>query len=96
MGKQERLEMPDVFTPNLHFDGDVSFNIRQVYFDKNFSHWEGELIVKGETHCEATAPTFWGVSDILTEYIFEQTIKDDHPALDHNWFKMDANDRENR
>jgi hypothetical protein len=96
MGKQERLEMPDVFTPNLHFDGDVSFNIRQVYFDKSFSHWEGELIVKGEIFCEATAPTFWGVSDILTEYIFEQTVKDDHPALDHNWFKMDANDRENK
>jgi hypothetical protein len=96
MGKQERLEMPDVFTPNLHFDGDVSFNIRQVHFDTVFSHWEGELIVKGETHCEATAPTFWGVSDILTEYIFEQTVKDDHPALDHNWFKMDANDRENK
>ena len=88
--------MPDVFTPNLHFDGDVSFNIRQVYFDTNFSHWEGELVVKGETYCEATAPTFWGVSDILTEYIFEQTVKDDHPALDHNWFKMDANDKENK
>jgi hypothetical protein len=79
--------------PKLHFDGDVSFNIRQVHWDEKFSHWEGELIVKGETYIEATAPTFWGVSDMLTEYIFEQTVKDDLPVLDHNWFKMDANDR---
>ena len=76
----------------VHYDGDVSFNIRQVHWDGEFSHWEGELIVKGEVYCEGTAPTFWGVSDILTEYIFEQTVKDDYPALDHNWFKMDAND----
>jgi hypothetical protein len=78
---------------NIQYDGDVSFNIRQVHYMGEFSHWEGELVVKGETLCEATAPTFWGVSDILTEYIFEQTIKDDHPVLDHNWFKMDANDK---
>ena len=77
----------------VHYDGDVSFNIRQVYWDGEFSHWEGELIVKGEVYCEGTAPTFWGVSDMLTEYIFEQTVKDDLPILDHNWFKMDANDR---
>jgi hypothetical protein len=76
----------------VHYDGDVSFNIRQVHWDGKFSHWEGELIVRGEVYCEGTAPTFWGVSDILTEYIFEQTVKDDYPALDHNWFKMDAND----
>jgi hypothetical protein len=77
----------------VHYDGDVSFNIRQVHWDGKFSHWEGELIVKGEVYCEGTAPTFWGVSDMLTEYIFEQTVKDDLPVLDHNWFKMDANDR---
>jgi len=77
----------------VHYDGDVSFNIRQVHWDGKFSHWEGELIVKGEVYCEGTAPTFWGVSDMLTEYIFEQTVKDDLPILDHNWFKMDANDR---
>jgi len=86
--------MQDDNLPKVHYDGDVSFNIRQVHYDEEFSCWEGELTVKGETYCEATAPTFWGVSDILTEYIFEQTIKDDHPVLDHNWFKMDANDRE--
>ena len=78
---------------NIQYDGDVSFNIRQVHYMGEFSHWEGELVVKGETFCEATAPTFWGVSDILTEYIFEQTVKDDLPVLDHNWFKMDANDK---
>ncbi len=78
---------------NIQYDGDVSFNIRQVHYMGEFSHWEGELVVKGETFCEGTAPTFWGVSDILTEYIFEQTVKDDLPVLDHNWFKMDANSR---
>ena len=78
---------------NIQYDGDVSFNIRQVHYMGEFSHWEGELVVKGETFCEATAPTFWGVSDILTEYIFEQTVKDDLPVLYHNWFKMDANDK---
>lgn len=77
----------------ITYDGDVEFKIRQVHYMGEFSHWEGELIVKGETLCEGTAPTFWGVSDILTEYIFEQTVKDDLPVLDHNWFKMDANDK---
>lgn len=77
----------------IEYDGDVEFRIRQVRHMGEFSHWEGELLIKGEVYCEATAPTFWGVNDILTDYIFEQTIKVDYPALDHNWFKMDANDK---
>lgn len=74
-------------------DGDVEIKIRQVLSDGKFSHWEGELVVKGITYCEGTAPTFWGVHDLLTEFIFEQTVKHDHPVLDHNWFKKDANDK---
>lgn len=77
----------------IEYDGDVEFRIRQVKYMGEFSHWEGELVVKGEVYCEGTAPTFWGVYDILTEYVFEDTVKMDHPTLDHNWFKMDANDR---
>ena len=77
----------------ITYDGDVEFKIRKVHYMGEFSHWEGELVVKGETLCEGTAPTFWGVSDILTEYIFDQTVKHDHPVLDHNWFKMDANNK---
>lgn len=84
--------MTDDNLPTLHYDGDVEFKIRQVMFDGEFSHWEGELLVKNEVFCECTAPTFWAVHDILTDYIFEETIKKDHPTLDHNWFKMDAND----
>lgn len=76
-------------------DGEVVFKIRQRVWEVNedMFNWEGELEVDGEVVCEATAPTFWGVSDILNEYIWEQTVKDDYPVLDHNWFKMDANDR---
>lgn len=80
-------------TSDTTYDGDVEFRIRQVHFMGKFSHWEGELVVKGETYCEVTGPTFWGIHDILTEYIFEDTVKYDHPVLDHNWFKMDANDK---
>jgi hypothetical protein len=78
-------------TDKLHYDGDVSFNIRQVLFNGGFSHWEGELTVKGEVFCEVTGPNFWAVQDLLSEYIFDDTIKSDHPELDHNWFKMDSN-----
>lgn len=79
-------------TNSITYDGDVCFNIRQVHFMGDFSHWEGELIVKGEVFCEGTAPTFWGVHDILTEYVFDEVVKNDHPTLDHNWFKKDGND----
>ncbi len=77
----------------ISYDGDVEFRIRQVGYLGEFTHWEGDLVVKGEVFCEVTAPTFWGVHDELSEYIFEQTIKVDNPVLDHNWFKRDANDR---
>lgn len=86
----ERLNLLD---DKLLTDGDVEIKIRQVLYDGKFSHWEGELVVKGTTYCEGTAPTFWRVHDLLTEYIFEQTVKHDHPVLDHNWFKKDANDK---
>jgi hypothetical protein len=77
----------------ITYNGDVEMKIRQVHYMGEFTGWEGELLVKGHTYCEGTAPTFWGVHDLLTEYIWEQTVKDDHPVLDHNWFTKDANDR---
>lgn len=76
---------------NVQYDGDVSFNFRQVHFEGSFSHWEGELVVKGEVMCEATGPNIWAVHDELTDYVFEQTVKVDNPVLDHNWFKEDSN-----
>lgn len=76
-------------------NGEVVFKIRQRVWEDapDMFTWEGELEIDGEVYCEGTAPTFWGVHDILTEYIWEQTVKDDHPVFDHNWFKKDANDR---
>lgn len=79
--------------PEISRDGDVTFSVRQVHFDGSFTHWEAELTVKGQVYCEATGPTFWQVMDCLTEYVFDETVKMDLPALDHNWFKMDSNDR---
>ena len=76
-------------------NGEVEFKIRQRVWeiDEDRFTWEGELIVDGEVYLEGTAPTFYGVLDMMTEYIWEQTVKEDHPVLDHNWFKLDANDR---
>ncbi len=77
-----------------HIVDEAKFIVRPVMYNGEFSHWESEFTFQGEVYCEGTAPTFWGAFDLLTDYVFEQTFKDDHPTLDHNWFKRDANDRQ--
>lgn len=69
---------------------EAKFVIRPVMFNGHVSHWESEFTFRGETYCEGTASNFWKAFDILTDYVFDETIKKDHPSLDHNWFKMEA------
>ena len=72
-------------------DGDVQITIRQMHYMGEFSNWEGELVVKGEEVCAGMGPTFYGVLDLLTEYIWEQRSVEEHPVLDIEWFGKDSN-----
>lgn len=67
---------------------EVVITIRQVHFENEPSHWEGELDVQGDRVCEATGPTYWGVLDVFCDY-----LTDEQAVIDHNWFKFDANNR---
>lgn len=64
---------------------EIVIRITKKRFGGEFSHWEVD--VESETadvFLAGTAPTFWGVIDMATDYLWDKGQED-------RWFQDDAN-----
>lgn len=70
-----------------YFDKSEFVNIRvtKVFAEGEFSHWEVDVDANGPMlGLEGTAPSFFGCTDMASEYIWEMSV-------DNEWFKDDKN-----
>lgn len=63
---------------------EITTKISKVFFDGEFSHWEGDVLFNGEEIGGGTSPHYYGISDMLAD------IASDY-INDRSWFKDDAN-----
>lgn len=64
---------------------EIVIKITKKKFSGEFSHWEVDVESEStDVFLAGTAPTFWGVLDMATDYLWEQGQED-------GWFKDDAN-----
>lgn len=62
--------------------------IKKVFFYGEFSHWEMDVYLNGENIGGGTAPTYYGVSDMAADILYEY-LKDINRT---DWFDDDANE----
>lgn len=66
---------------------EIIIKITKAKYDGEFSHWEVDVESNAaDVFLAGTAPTIWGVMDMASEYLWDQSQED-------KWFKDDANKR---
>lgn len=63
--------------------------VHKVFYDEKFSHWEMDVFYNDENIGGGTAPTYYGVSDMAAEILYDY-VKDNKQE---GWFDNDANEQ---